>query len=77
MLTFLKAVRFQMSQIGDDYSAMSFLEGLRYDEAVEDVLFCTSRKWFYMFSHIESNYDNLHSPLSMDSFAEYLGSTLY
>lgn len=50
MLTFLKAVWFQISQIGNDSSAADFLKTLRGDETLEDMLFCTSRKCFYMAS---------------------------
>ncbi|QYS93868.1 hypothetical protein H0G86_001233 [Trichoderma simmonsii] len=38
------AVRFQISQIGNDSGATDFLETLRNDEALEDMLFCTSQR---------------------------------
>ncbi|KAL5084176.1 hypothetical protein Trisim1_012251 [Trichoderma cf. simile WF8] len=44
------AVRFQISQIGTSLSAMSFLNELRHDETLKDVLFYTSCKSFHMAS---------------------------
>jgi hypothetical protein len=44
MLTATIAVRFQISQIGNDRGAESFLNQLRDDPLLKDVLFCTTRK---------------------------------
>lgn len=46
ILTVLIAVRFQISQIGNDSSAADFLQQLKEDDELTEWLYCTTRKYF-------------------------------
>ncbi|PCH33965.1 hypothetical protein WOLCODRAFT_141893 [Wolfiporia cocos MD-104 SS10] len=49
------AVMFCISQIGNDESASAFLEKLRGDQAIQDVLYCTTDKLDDAFKELKEN----------------------
>ena len=51
-IKFIVAVSFDLSQVGNDYSATQFLQGLMQDDRVKDVLHCTAGKLVIILKHV-------------------------
>ncbi|KAH0532212.1 hypothetical protein TsFJ059_000935 [Trichoderma semiorbis] len=54
-----QTVRFQISQIGNDANAADFLQQLREDEELEEMLFCTSQPLDEGYKNFDPNEDDL------------------
>ncbi|KAL7937194.1 hypothetical protein V8C35DRAFT_277683 [Trichoderma chlorosporum] len=54
-----QAVRFQISQIGNDAAATSFLNELRDDDTLDDVLFCTTQRLDDEYKKLNQNEEDL------------------
>ncbi|KAL7945514.1 hypothetical protein V8C42DRAFT_345114 [Trichoderma barbatum] len=54
-----QTVRFQISQIGNDSTAASFLNSLRDDATLEDVLFCTTQRLDEEYKKFNQNEEDL------------------
>ncbi|PTB69528.1 hypothetical protein BBK36DRAFT_1111674 [Trichoderma citrinoviride] len=55
----LTTVRFQISQIGNDSGAESFLDQLRNDPVLKDVLFCTTQRLDEEYKKLKENDEDL------------------
>ncbi|KAH6611346.1 ankyrin repeat [Trichoderma cornu-damae] len=53
------AIRFQISQIGNDEGAKIFLEGLRDDEKLKNFLFCTTQRLDEEYQKLNENEEDL------------------
>ncbi|UKZ72835.1 hypothetical protein TrVFT333_000472 [Trichoderma virens FT-333] len=54
-----QAVRFQISQIGNDSAAANFLQKLKDDDNLEDVLFCTTQRLDEEYRKFNENEEDL------------------